>query len=112
MKTKVLKKLIDESKKVYASGLVMQDFGNVSMRVGEEIYIKASGTPMAKITKKDCETIKLIPQVATTESKGLPYKYLIISFSNIRPKMIVITTPNAIAIGNGKLKTFPDTTVP
>ena len=64
------------------------------------------------MTKKDCETIKLIPHVATTESSGLPYKYRIMNFSNIKPKIIVTITPNAIAIGNGKLKTFPETTVP
>ena len=35
-----------------------------------------------------------------------------INFSNIKPKITVIRIPKAIAIGKGKFKTFPETTVP
>ena len=43
----------EESAKIYATGLVIKDFGNTSIRFNKKILIKASGKPMATISKED-----------------------------------------------------------
>ena len=48
-----LVQLVKYSKKIFSSGLVIRDFGNLSVKVGNKILIKASGRPMEKISKED-----------------------------------------------------------
>ena len=50
---KINDKLKEESKRLYHSGLVLQDFGNISIKVEDNILIKASGRPMVSIKAKD-----------------------------------------------------------
>tara|TARA_Y100000816_G_C25929121_1_gene484509 strand:+ start:39 stop:746 length:708 start_codon:yes stop_codon:yes gene_type:complete len=48
-----LVQLVKYSKKIFSSGLVIRDFGNLSVKVDNKILIKASGRPMEKISKED-----------------------------------------------------------
>ena len=75
-------KLKEESKKLYNSGLVLQDFGNISMKIQDKIIIKASGRPMDSIEAKDFVMV---------DSFGKSIK------SNLRPSS---DTPSHIEIYN------------
>jgi len=53
------KRLIDLSSRLYQQSLIIQDFGNVSIRHNEEMLIKASGKPMSNLYNKDLVYVQL-----------------------------------------------------
>ena len=72
--------LKEESKRLCNSGLVLQDFGNFSIKIDDNILIKASGRPMVSIEAKDFVLV---------DSFGSPIK------SNLRPSS---DTPSHVEI--------------
>jgi len=53
------KRLIDLSGRLYRQSLIFQDFGNASIRLNEEILIKASGKPMSNLCNEDLVSVHL-----------------------------------------------------
>ena len=54
MNAKIINSILkEESKRLCNSGLVLQDFGNFSIKIDDNILIKASGRPMVSIEPKD-----------------------------------------------------------
>jgi len=81
MNAKIINSILkEESKRLCNSGLVLQDFGNFSIKIDDNILIKASGRPMVSIEPKDFVLV---------DSFGKPIK------SNLRPSS---DTPSHIEI--------------
>ncbi len=59
MKIKILEKIKLGASYIYDSGLVIQDFGNISVRDQNDVYIKASGKSMSTIDKNDFVMVDL-----------------------------------------------------
>ena len=81
MNAKIINSILkEESKRLCNSGLVLQDFGNFSIKIDDNILIKASGRPMVSIEPKDFVLV---------DSFGKPIN------SNLRPSS---DTPSHIEI--------------
>ena len=65
----ITEELKQQSKRMYESGLVIHDFGNLSIKSGNKIYIKASGRPMSTITNRDFVCVDLNSSVYKTDLK-------------------------------------------
>ena len=59
---------------------------------------------------KKSQSVKEVKDELKVEQERV--ENMIDKISNIKPKITVTSTPNAIAIGKGKFKILPETTVP
>ena len=58
--SKIIKEQLKvQSLKVYDSGLVIHNFGNLSAKSNDRVYIKASGASLKSLTNKDLVCIEL-----------------------------------------------------
>ena len=64
MHPNIYTELKNYSKYIYKSGLVVRDFGNVSVRRKDDFIIKASGRPMESISENDFVRVKYNGDVA------------------------------------------------